>query len=653
MVKNRMRPLAGGLGFRALFLLIGSVFVLAFLAVAIPHLMLRLAGLQATEQHLRAIEEVRPAREFLRTLFLHRQHVFLDEGPGVNFPPLAHAGLAADDAMLANSMALTVEEANGRRRMQHFAEFGQLVERLQHRTVERTGPLAERAGALGSLWQEDLPVLRESLARLDVLAGMALREGGVSERMRPALAAAIAVAEHSLGQFERRIPPLDAPALAEKLAPLQERFNMTRTLAYGLAMSSTAYSPVEIDQAFRQTLGLLDGLEKALEDQLLLTLEAASARALQHLAMTLLVIVGSLLFCALGLFVAYRRLASNIDSLARGASRLATGDLSAEIELAGRDELQRIAGSLREVRDGMRQLVGEVVNSAHAMTTGSLAFARAAAESAQRARQQERDTLHVAQAVDQVAGQVGQIVEVAHETDCVARSADELAASGMASVEQAKQVLATMNADIALATDCLARMESESKRVSSVVEVIAGIAEQTNLLALNAAIEAARAGESGRGFAVVADEVRKLAERTAQSTKEIGGMIGAMQGIAGETAVAVRTAASHVEHSNRCAAEAAEAMGRVRTQAGLVESASARIGGALDGHRAETARIESLVRGIAGLSVENGQALAGAADSATLLEGLAGDLRVAIGKFRLQPTETDTFSRSTGTAELF
>lgn len=85
--------------------------------------------------------------------------------------------------------------------------------------------------------------------------------------------------------------------------------------------------------------------------------------------------------------------------------------------------------------------------------------------------------------------------------------------------------LQTINAEMQQTGDVARALAEESQHISETVKIINSLTEQTNLLALNAAIEAARAGEIGRGFAVVADEVRALAERTRQSTEQIGAVV--------------------------------------------------------------------------------------------------------------------------------
>lgn len=84
------------------------------------------------------------------------------------------------------------------------------------------------------------------------------------------------------------------------------------------------------------------------------------------------------------------------------------------------------------------------------------------------------------------------------------------------------QSVADRQSDIA---DSAKMIETSVDKSMEIIQSIQSIASQTNLLSLNASIEAARAGEAGRGFAVVATEVQNLAKSTAETTKNISGIL--------------------------------------------------------------------------------------------------------------------------------
>ncbi|WP_288375116.1 methyl-accepting chemotaxis protein [uncultured Pseudomonas sp.] len=211
------------------------------------------------------------------------------------------------------------------------------------------------------------------------------------------------------------------------------------------------------------------------------------------------------------------------------AERVATGDLTQEIRIVGRDEPALLLRALSRMQESLRDTIRKIAASSDQLASASEELHTVTEDTSRGLHQQSAEIDQAATAVNQMTAAVEEVANNAVSTADASQGADQTTRDGRDQVNQALSSIQQLVEDVTGTSSEIEQLANSANEISRVLDVIGSIAGQTNLLALNAAIEAARAGEAGRGFAVVADEVRALAHRTQQSTAEIEQMIGGIQ----------------------------------------------------------------------------------------------------------------------------
>lgn len=211
-------------------------------------------------------------------------------------------------------------------------------------------------------------------------------------------------------------------------------------------------------------------------------------------------------------FLMTRSITRPLGQAVNVAQQVASGDLTARIEVSDTSESGMLMRALRSMNDELAKVVGQVRDGTDSIASASGQIASGNRDLSSRTEAQASSLEQTAAAMQELTGTVRQNADNARLANQLADSASQVASRGGAVVDQVVEKMASINAS--------------SRKVVEIIGVIDGISFQTNILALNAAVEAARAGEQGRGFAVVASEVRSLAQRSAAAAKEIKTLIG-------------------------------------------------------------------------------------------------------------------------------
>jgi methyl-accepting chemotaxis protein len=216
--------------------------------------------------------------------------------------------------------------------------------------------------------------------------------------------------------------------------------------------------------------------------------------------------------------------------------RLATGDMTGQLEVTRQDELGTMQQHLNKMAGSLRTVVADIAERAKVLN-GSAATLESMSD-------------HLLVSADELAGKANTVAAASEEMNVnmnnvaaameqasinvstVAAATEEMSATFHEiadSTEQARQVSQKAVTTAASASQRVDKLGEAAKEINKVTETITAISSQTNLLALNATIEAARAGDAGRGFAVVANEIKELANQTAAATDEIRTRIQGIQ----------------------------------------------------------------------------------------------------------------------------
>jgi methyl-accepting chemotaxis protein len=386
-----------------------------------------------------------------------------------------------------------------------------------------------------------------------------------------------------------------------------------------------------IDRPLEKALGDLEAIAR--------TSNQESARAMQTKAQrNLWLQVGvSILIAILVMtfgFLTGRKLVRRLQWFSNIISKVADNDLTSRVTVRADDELGAMGRNFNRMVDNMETIVQSVQEAVLQLANQSTVLVSGAETMANDTQDVAGQISSVATAGEEMAATSS---EIAQNCSAAAGSSDNANSTARAGAQVVERTVAVMERIAERVKDSATTVESlgsRSDQIGAIIATIEDIADQTNLLALNAAIEAARAGEQGRGFAVVADEVRALAERTTKATREIGGMIKAIQQ---ETKVAVgamEEGVRQVENGTVEAARSGEALQEILSQIESVTMQVSQMATAAEQQTATTSEISDNIHQITEVLRRTADSARTSTDTANSLARLATTIQDDIRKFR-------------------
>ena len=245
---------------------------------------------------------------------------------------------------------------------------------------------------------------------------------------------------------------------------------------------------------------------------------------------------GAVVFMVMAILVVYlvarsvaRTISRPIREAADVATRVASGDLTARITSTATGESGQLLQAVDTMTQDLRSLIGRIQQSSITLMSTATEISATSRQQGEAVSDYGASTSEAAAAVKQISATSLELLRTMNEVNHVAIQTRELASDGQGNLAEMGRSMRQLAESTSSIGSKLSIISERAGHINLAVTTISKVADQTNLLSINAAIEAEKAGEYGLGFLVVAREIRRLADQTAVATLDIERMVKEMQ----------------------------------------------------------------------------------------------------------------------------